>query len=108
MEPVRDEAHYDRLVELMDSLLNTGAGQENHPLAGLLYMVGEAIHAWDQAHYPPPSADPSGMLAFLMQQHGLTPSDLAELGDVEAVSEILASKRPLDAREISIPKLPPL
>lgn len=99
--PVRDEAHYDRLVELMESLLDGGAGQPSHPLAGLLYLVGEAIHAWDQIHYSPPPAHPTGMLAFLMEQQGLTASDLSDLlGGVEIVSEILAGRRFLEPLQI--------
>jgi HTH-type transcriptional regulator/antitoxin HigA len=102
MGSIRDEAHYDRLVELMNSLLDAGAGEASHPLAGLLYVLGEAIYAWDQTHYPLPPADPEGMLTFLMEQHGLVPADLSELGGQEAVSEILADQRRLEPRQIKI------
>ncbi|MDD5036291.1 MAG: transcriptional regulator [Methylococcaceae bacterium] len=98
--PVRDEAHYDRLVALMDSLLDEGAGDDAHPLSGLLFVVGEAIYAWDQRVDPLPSADPAGMLAFLMEQHGLSQSDLPEVGSQGVMSELLSGKRKLNLRQV--------
>jgi HTH-type transcriptional regulator/antitoxin HigA len=81
----------------MESLLDGGAGQPDHPLADLLYLVGEAIHAWDQTHYPPPPANPTGMLAFLMEQQGLTASDISDLlGGAEIVTEVLGGRRFLE------------
>jgi HTH-type transcriptional regulator/antitoxin HigA len=40
------------------------------------------------------------MLRFLMDQHGLTQSDLPEIGSQGVVSEILSGKRELNVRQI--------
>ena len=40
------------------------------------------------------------VLRFLMQQHGLRQSDLPEIGSQGVVSEVLADKRELNARQI--------
>ena len=41
------------------------------------------------------------MIRFLMEQHGLTQSDLPEIGTQGVVSEILRGKRELNTRQIS-------
>ncbi len=40
------------------------------------------------------------MIRFLMEQHGLTQSDLPEIGTQGVVSEILRGKRELNVRQI--------
>ena len=47
-------------------------------------------------------AEPSGaeVLRFLMEEHGLTQSDLPEVGSQDVVSEILSGKRELNVRQI--------
>ena len=56
---------------------------------------------YDAVHYPGFDVDPSDMLRFLMDQHGLKQSDLAaELGSQGIVSEILNGKRELNLRQM--------
>lgn len=40
------------------------------------------------------------MLAYLMQEHGLTQAELPEIGSQGVVSEILAGRRELNVRQI--------
>jgi HTH-type transcriptional regulator/antitoxin HigA len=40
------------------------------------------------------------VLRFLMEEHGLTQSDLPEIGSQGAVSDILRGKRELNVRQI--------
>ena len=42
------------------------------------------------------------MLRFLMEQHGLSQSDLPEIGSQGVVSEILSGRRLLNARQITV------
>jgi len=99
--PIRDKAHYDEMVKLLDALIDEVGNKRSHPLSGLLYIVGEFIREYDERHYP--LADVSGvaMLRFLMESHALRQADLPEVGTQSVVSEVLAGKRTLNARQIA-------
>lgn len=99
--PIRDEAHYDEMVTLMDALIDEIGSDEAHPLCGLLYIVGEIIREYDEGHYPGEDVSGVDMLRFLMEQHGLKQSDLPEIGTQSVVSELLCGKRKLNIRQIA-------
>lgn len=72
----RTEADYDRLVEALDRLLERVGDDEEHPLSGLLEIVGDWVEAYDLAHRPIPKASGVEVLRYLMLEHGLSQSDL--------------------------------
>jgi HTH-type transcriptional regulator / antitoxin HigA len=92
-------AHY-RAVGAMNALLDAGAADESHPLAGLAATLGELIGEYDAGQFPVPDLPGREVLRFLMQQQGLTQSDLPEIGSQGVVSEILSGKRELNARQV--------
>ena len=47
-----------------------------------------------------PDCTGAEMLQYLMEEHGLTQSDLPEVGSQGVVSEILRGKRELNVRQI--------
>ncbi len=47
-----------------------------------------------------PDATGIDVLKFLMDEHGLAPSDLPEIGDKAVVSDLIAGKRQLDVENI--------
>ncbi len=98
--PVRDEDHYDHMVDLLDSLLDAAGGTEDTVVMGLVDLIGDLIADYESARHPLPEASGVAALAFLMQQHGLRQSDLAEVGSQGVVSEILAGKRDLNLRQV--------
>jgi HTH-type transcriptional regulator / antitoxin HigA len=101
LRPVRTEADYDAAVASLNALLDAGAANEAHPLADLAATLGELIGDYDEAHYPAKNVAPGEMLRFLMAQHGLKQSDLAEqLGSQGVVSEVLNGKRELNLRQM--------
>ena len=103
LHPIRSKAEYGRAVRAMDDLIDSGAGDESHPLADLAATLGELIGDFDDKHYPMP-ADLTGidMLRFLMQQQNLNQADLKELGSQGVVSELLSGKRELNVRQIKL------
>ena len=103
LRPIHGKADYARAVKTLDALLDAGASDESHPLAGLAATLGALIGDYDDRHHPLPT-DLSGidMLRFLMQQHDLRQSDLSELGSQGVVSELLAGKRELNLRQIKL------
>lgn len=98
--PIRDEAHYDKMVQLADSLVVAIGDAEQHPLLDLLDLLSELIRTYDAEHYTVPDANPRKVLAFLMEQHGLTQSDLPEVGNQSVISMLLSGTRQLNVRQI--------
>ena len=97
---MKDEAHYARMSEMLDALLEETQGDENHPAMGLVDIVGDLIEHYEDEHHPLPQTTGVQALKFLMEQHGLRQSDLSDLGSQGVVSEILAGKRELNLRQV--------
>lgn len=98
--PIRDEAHYRRMVAMLEALLDEAAGDENHPAMGLIDIVGDLIEDFETEHHPLPEVTGVQALKFLMEQHGIKQSDLHEIGSQGVVSEILTGKRELNIRQV--------
>lgn len=47
-----DEAEYDRLVEVLDQLIDQIGGDEAHPLASLMEVIGVLIEKYEDEHVP--------------------------------------------------------
>lgn len=100
--PIRDAEHYQRMVSMLEALLDEAGGNENHPSMGLVDIVGDLIEDFETEHHP--LSDVTGVQALksLMEQHGLKQTDLIEIGSQGVVSEILAGKRDLNVRQIRV------
>ena len=97
---MRDEAHYDQLLGVVEALMGNVATLENSPLNGLVDLVADRIREYeDRAHPWPDTSTPATRLAFLMEQHGLLQSDLPEVGAQSVVSAVLSGKRALNLRQ---------
>jgi HTH-type transcriptional regulator/antitoxin HigA len=97
---LRNEQEYDRAVECLNRLLDEVGTDEQHPLYTLLDTLGTLIHAYEEEHHPIPECSGVDVLRFLMDEHGLTQSDLPEIGSQGVVSEVLRGKRELNIRQI--------
>jgi HTH-type transcriptional regulator/antitoxin HigA len=97
---VRNEREYNAAVKRMNELLDEIGTNEKHPLYGLLDTLGTLIHAYEEEHYPMPKSKGADVLRFLMEEHGLSQSDLPEIGSQGVVSEIVNGKRELNVRQI--------
>ena len=97
---IRNEREYKRMVALLDKVIDEGGADEDHPLAGLADVLGELVERYDESRVRVPQAEPREVLDYLMKENGLRQSDLAdELGSQGVVSEILAGKRAINARQ---------
>ncbi len=99
---IRNEREYDRAVKRLNQLLDEIGTHERHPLYGLLDTLGTLIHAYEEQHHPLPECGGAEMLHFLMEEHGLTQSDLPEMGSQGVVSEVLNGKRELNVRQVRV------
>lgn len=100
--PIHDETHYQYMVDTLNALLEQAGNDEQHPLMGLIDIVGDLIADYEAVHHAMPEATGVAALKFLMEQHGLKQGDLSELGSQGVVSEILNGKRELNVRQIKV------
>jgi HTH-type transcriptional regulator/antitoxin HigA len=87
-------------VAILDDILDEIGQDEAHPLADLAEALALFIHAYEEAHANIPEATGPAVLKSLMEAHGLTQSDLPEIGSQGVVSEILSGERELNIRQI--------
>jgi HTH-type transcriptional regulator/antitoxin HigA len=97
---IRNEEEYDLAAARLHSLIDEVGTDEQHPLYTLLDTLGTLMHAYEERHHPMPECSGGDVLRFLMDEHGLTQSDLPEIGSQGVVFEILRGKRALNVRQI--------
>ena len=100
MLSIRNEREYNAAVKRLNELLDEIGDNEKHPFYSLLDTLGTLIEIYEGEHHPIPEASGAEVLRFLMDEHGLTQSDLPEVGSQGVVSEILNDKRELNVRQI--------
>ena len=66
---------------------------ENHPLADVLDHLSNQVTAYETEHVEIPDAPPRDVLRFLMEQHNLSQTDLADCAPQSRISEILNGRR---------------
>ena len=97
---IKNEQDYKRAVAMLDQLLDEVGENQRHPLFGFLEVLGTLIESYEAGHIPIKDAPPVEVLQLLMEQHGLSQSDLPEIGSQGVVSEILHGARQLNTRQI--------
>jgi HTH-type transcriptional regulator/antitoxin HigA len=97
---IHNEHEYDLAVERLNHLLDEVGTDEQHPMYTFLDTLGTLIHAYEEQHHPMPECSGVEILRFLMDEHGLTQSDLPEIGAQGVVSDMLRGKRELNIRQI--------
>ena len=94
------EAEYLRISSLLDLVVDEVGEHDSHPLASLMETLGTLIDAYEWKHVVELPASPVAVLRLLMDEHGLTQSDLPELGSQGVVSEILRGRRQINVRQV--------
>jgi len=97
-----NEKDYNKLVNLLDSLIDEVGNNEKHPLTSLMETIGSLIETYESQHINEIEGRPIDALNALMEEHGLQQSDLSEIGSQGVVSEILSGKRQLNVRQIKM------
>ncbi len=97
---IRNERDYDRAVDQVNDLIDEVGTDDQHPLYELLNTLGTVLHAYEETHHVLPDSSPVDVLSFLMDEHGLTQSELPEIGSQGVVSEVLSGKRALNVRQM--------
>ncbi len=93
LQGVETEKDYDAAAALLEELDRLTERQPEGSHTVLAALLAEKLTAYDAAHHPPADVTPAEVLAFLMEQHGLKQTDLADLADQGTISRILSGKR---------------
>jgi len=96
----RSETEYDRLVSILDELLDKVGNNERHPLARLAETIATLIEAYEDEHVQMPEGNAVLVLRLLMEEHNLKQTDMKEIGSQGIVSEVLSGKRKLNTTQI--------
>jgi HTH-type transcriptional regulator/antitoxin HigA len=95
-----NDTDYNKLVSLLDGVIDEVGENENHPLASLMESLGLLVETYEENHVKEPEGNPIEILKVLMAEHGFKQTDLSEIGSQGVVSEILKEKRSLNIRQI--------
>lgn len=99
--PIADEGQYERTLAFVGQIHDDVAQDPSHPLSGLIDLLADRIRSYEERAHPwPDTSSPASVLASLMEEHGLTQSDLPEIGAQSVVSAVLAGKRKLNLRQV--------
>jgi len=100
IKPIKTEKDYDLALERVNTLFDA---EPNTVEADELDILVTLIEKYEQTHYPIPEPDPIEAIKFMMEQNGLTPTDLGILLNSRSrVSEIFKRKRALTIAQIRV------
>lgn len=94
--PIQSEEDLQRATEALFQLdRRMHAEGLPHPLQDLAELVMHRIMAYESEHHPIGPSNPASLLAFLLDQHGLTQQQLAAATGIAqtTISALLAKKR---------------
>lgn len=99
---IRNAREYDAAVARLNELVDAVGDNPRDPRHRFIDTLTVLIEAYDEEHHPIPDVSGVQLLAFLMEQHGLSQGDLPEVGSQGVVSELLRGKRELNLRQIRV------
>jgi HTH-type transcriptional regulator/antitoxin HigA len=79
---------YQRLVKILDNLIDEIGDNENHELSPVMETIGKLIENHEEQNLVINKSSAIDTLKYLMKEHNLKQSDLKEIGSQGVVSEI--------------------
>ena len=73
---IKSEQENARTLSIIEDLMAKGENALTPEEDALLELLLDLVHAFETKHYPLPAGKPHEMVAFLLEQRGLTPSSL--------------------------------
>lgn len=97
---IKSEGENGRMLAVIEDLMKRGEGRLTPEEEALLELLVDLVHDFEGKRYPLPSSPPHKMVAFLLEQRGLSAKDLwPVLGSKGRVSEILSGKRAISKEQ---------
>lgn len=90
---IRTEGEYQRLLNAAAALMERPDHAISEEEGRLLELLSILIDEYETRAHPLPKAEPHQMLAYLLEEKNLRPSDLSSILPKSRVSEILSGKR---------------
>jgi HTH-type transcriptional regulator/antitoxin HigA len=90
---IRTEAEYYRLLATTAALMEKPEDEISEEEGRLLELLSILIEEYEGRAHPLPKAEPHKMLAYLLEEKNMKPSDLWTVLPKSRVSEILNGKR---------------
>src|SRR5579864_716611 len=90
---IRTEEEYHRLLASAAALMEKPEGEISEEEGRLLELLSIVIEEYENRAHPLPKAKPHKMLAYLLKEKNMKPSDLWIVLPKSRVSEILNGKR---------------
>ncbi len=100
---LKDDAQYKQAIAVLEYLMLNTPDSPDNPESNLIEFLSIAVEKYEKAHgyrIDDSSVTAIDVLKHLMEEHGLTQSDLPEIGNQAKVSEILRGVRKLNTRQI--------
>ena len=97
---IHSESQYNRTVNYLDRLIDEVNKKSDPVKESLIDTLGTLIKDYEDRSIKEPVGDPISSLKYLIEEHGLSQSDLKEIGSQGVISEILNGKRKLNLRQI--------
>jgi HTH-type transcriptional regulator / antitoxin HigA len=90
----RTEKENERLLAEIEKLIVKGEKNLSPEEDALLELLTQLVETFERRVYPREKTSPAELVAFLLEQRGLSPSDLwSVLGSKGRVSELLSGRR---------------
>ncbi|HMC59469.1 MAG TPA: helix-turn-helix domain-containing protein [Candidatus Solibacter sp.] len=98
---IATEAEHERALAVVEALIEKGERNMTPEEDALLDLLTNLIRDYEATAYPPrEKSKPGEMVAFLLEQRALKPSDLwPVIGSRSRVSEILSGKRSISKEQ---------
>lgn len=101
LSTIRDDEDLEARQALLDLFLDEVKGDEGHPHAELLNLLGLVVEDYEEQNFDESRSDPASVLAVLIKDNGLQTTDLvSELGSLENVIAILRGELDLTRTQI--------
>ncbi|MBD2445149.1 transcriptional regulator [Dolichospermum sp. FACHB-1091] len=97
---IRNEDEYEQAIELLNNLIDEIGTNDQHPLYNLLDTLGTLIEVYEKEHYSIHNCSGSDVLAYLMEEHRLSLSDLPEIGTSATIEAILNKHQALTLSQV--------
>ena len=96
--PITVEAEYDAANALLDDITDRMSSPNDPKYINLFRLLSARLHEWETQHEPLPDSAPHELLAYLLEEHNLKQTDLANLVDQSTLSKILRGERSISKR----------
>lgn len=97
---IRSEKQYNKIVNMLDELIDEVNKKSDPIKESLIDTLGTLIKDYEDRNIEEPKGDSIGALKYLLEENGLSQSELPEIGSQGVVSEILNGKRKLNLRQV--------